>query len=540
MFNVMLVDDEPLVREFLRAHFRQHHPEWKIAAEAMDGQEAWEKLQECRIDLVISDIKMPVMNGIELSRLIHRMEAPPQMVILSGYDEFALAQEALRSGVCNYLLKPVVKEELMEAIHSVTSLLELRNRESLAFYTENSISKESRAQVIKQFLKAVISDSGVEIKTLYPLIYRLKVQLIETEGMIMLLDLDEQSLIERGVPCGDFPIFRFILQQAAAEIAEEDAFGNVFLDEEQLTSVLVTGDDEAQILQRCTELYRRVADAMAVSTGIAVSGGLGSLESELFHLHTSYAAAARNLQCRLLTGQPALFGQREAGSLAGRLKAIDQAAAEIRHALFNRNETAAAIALGSYIDQMRLFTSNEVVTFGIHLTKSIAAGKRELYGQRMNKACRRLQRVFQEQRASWEAESVLAVFRDIAASFSAGQAKPEALDETDIGNRAKAYIYAHYAEPLSLALLADKLGVSQGYLSNTFHRTVGETYVKFLTRIRMEQAAKLLQASPPEKVYDVAEKVGYVGVKHFSHVFKQHFGLPPGEYQEQHLSARRT
>lgn len=541
MFNVMLVDDEPLVREFLRAHFRLHHPEWTVAAEAMDGQEAWEKLQQHGVDLIISDIKMPVMDGIELSRRVHRMAAPPSMLILSGYDEFALAQEALRSGVRDYLLKPVVREELAEAVQSLTSELELRGRERLAFYSESSISKESRAQAVKQFLKAVVSDNSVEIKMLYPLIYRLKVQLIETEGAILLLDLDEISLIEKGIPAGDFPVFRFILQQAAGEVASEHSFGHVFLDEEQLTGVLVTGDDEDHIKHRCRELYRRVAEAMAASAGIAVSGGLGTLESELFQLHASHAAAARNLQCRLPAGQSGLFGPPETDGLTQRLQAIGQAAEQIRQSLLIGKETAVAVALGAYLGEMRRFTADEVVSFGINLIKIVTAGRRELHGQRMIRAYRRLHRVYQDQRVSWEAEAALAVFRDIADCFvpQGGEERPESLNEYDVGNRAKAYICAHYAEPLSLALLAEKLGVTPGYLSNTFHRTVGETYVKFLTRVRMEQAARLLRASPPEKVYDVAEKVGYVGVKHFSHVFKQHYGIPPGEYQEQHSPQAR-
>ena len=104
--------------------------------------------------------------------------------------------------------------------------------------------------------------------------------------------------------------------------------------------------------------------------------------------------------------------------------------------------------------------------------------------------------------------------------------------EHETVTRVKAYIHAHFAEPLSLALIADKMGVSPGYLSSLFHQNTQESYIKFLTRVRMEHAAQLLRAKPPEKVYDVAEKVGYLSVKHFSYVFKQHFGTPPGEYQE--------
>lgn len=106
------------------------------------------------------------------------------------------------------------------------------------------------------------------------------------------------------------------------------------------------------------------------------------------------------------------------------------------------------------------------------------------------------------------------------------------LDEQNIVTKAKEIIYAHYSEPLSLALIAERIDVSSGYLSHIFHKKVNEPYIKFLTRVRMEQAAKLLKEKPAAKVYEVAEKVGYLSVKHFCYVFKQFHGMPPGEFQD--------
>lgn len=106
----------------------------------------------------------------------------------------------------------------------------------------------------------------------------------------------------------------------------------------------------------------------------------------------------------------------------------------------------------------------------------------------------------------------------------------------DIVQKAKEYIYVHYREPLSLALIAEKIGVSSSYLSNIFHKSVGESYIKFLTRVRMEQAEKLLKSTPPYKVYDISERVGYISVKHFSFIFKKYFKISPGEYQEKYLA----
>jgi len=113
--------------------------------------------------------------------------------------------------------------------------------------------------------------------------------------------------------------------------------------------------------------------------------------------------------------------------------------------------------------------------------------------------------------------------------------KPE---EIDYIAKAKNYIYIHYSEPISLALVAEKVCVSASYLSSIFHEKVGESYIKFLTRVRMKQATRLLKIKPNLKIYGVARKVGYVSVKDFSYIFKKYFGQTPGKYQENDLSPK--
>jgi two-component system response regulator YesN len=97
---------------------------------------------------------------------------------------------------------------------------------------------------------------------------------------------------------------------------------------------------------------------------------------------------------------------------------------------------------------------------------------------------------------------------------------------------AKDFIYSHFAEPISLSQIADSLHVSPNYLSKIFHEIVGESYIKFITRIRMEYAARLLKSNSNEKISNVAEKAGYYNWKHFNFVFKEYYNMTPSEYQK--------
>jgi YesN/AraC family two-component response regulator len=103
-------------------------------------------------------------------------------------------------------------------------------------------------------------------------------------------------------------------------------------------------------------------------------------------------------------------------------------------------------------------------------------------------------------------------------------------ETTKIVESAKEFICTHYNEQISLAQTADYLSVNPSYLSDLFHKNIGEPYTKFLTRVRMEQAILLLKSNPNEKIYKVAERTGFVSAKHFNSVFKKFYGLTPTEF----------
>lgn len=118
----------------------------------------------------------------------------------------------------------------------------------------------------------------------------------------------------------------------------------------------------------------------------------------------------------------------------------------------------------------------------------------------------------------------------------AGRPSP---DTGSLPERACAYICAHYSEPISLALVADLLEVTPSYLSDLFHRSVGESYSKYVMRIRMEAATRMLCANPNGKIYEIAKKTGFISPKHFHYVFKKFYGITPNEYLQNHIQGRQ-
>jgi len=370
----------------------------------------------------------------------------------------------------------------------------------------------------------------------------MKVSLIESEGAIMILALDEDLMLQKSVSLADLSVFKYILYQVAAEIIEVDNMGCVSFDDEEYSIILVTGDDEEEILHRCRVLHEQVNSVLFKNTGITVSGALGSCVYDALQLHTSYQKATQMLPCRLVGGGGSVYEWVERSMLLKQIQAIDEALTSILSGVLENNEITYTLGIKNLVDIMESieYNSLRIVSFGYRLITRLADtlgdGSKNAY-----EAALMMLRDFRN--SEWRTdhenrELITNLYISIVHVFA--QLETGGEDENTIVSQAKSYIYDHYAEPLSLGLIAEQIGVSVSYLSNVFHKGVNESYIKFLTRIRMEQAAKLLRSSNEEKIYEVSEKVGYVSVKHFSHVFKQFFGMPPGEYQEKHRKVERT
>ncbi len=541
MFNMMIVDDESLTREFMKLNIPLINTQWQTAYEATDGQEALEILKHHKVDLIITDIKMPVMNGLELCKIVSLTYPNQKIIILSGYDEFTLAREAIRYGVNEYLLKPIVNEELKEAINRITLEISKERNQELVDKTMRTLSEDSKSHVIKNFLKAVISDSHAEIKVLYPLLFRLKVSLIESEGLMMVLSLDEDLMMGKSIPPSDIPVFKYILNQVAAEIIEETNMGKVFYDMDENTVVLITGDHETEMIERCREVYGKVAEVIFNSTAVTVTGAIGMPVNDVLQLNLSYHKARKMLLSRLQLGGGSLYSFHDDTSNLQFINELDKVISAVKSGLLDHNERQYLVSVKNYVELFDQFTIGAVTRYGLYMMESIASLDPGFAGAGAGKAWNLLKSFGLSMKTDPHKEEIIAVFNEIIKSF-AQHAEPdqEHYNEHDLVTKAKDYIYAHYSEPISLALIAETIGVSSSYLSNIFHKSVHESYIKFLTRVRMEEAAKLLKSRPSPKVFDVSEKVGYVSVKHFSYVFKQHFNMPPGEFQEKHMNAHAS
>ena len=537
MYTAMIVDDEPLTREYFKKNIASINPNWKIIAEASDGEEALKLLTKKKIDLLITDIKMPVMDGLELCRKVLKNNPKQKVIILSGHEEFDFAKEAINLGVYSYILKPIVKVELKNNLDKITQKINAEEEDRIELDRIISISKDLKKQVIEKFLKAIISDSYIEIKSLYPILFKMKENFIDSEGIIMILRADEDIILENNISISDIPIIKLLLNEAASRVVEEDkGIGRVFSDIEDNTIILLNISDRNSYSEYCKKIFNLISEEFEKRTKIKISGAIGNLENEILQLNLSYKNAYNIILNRLISGENKLYIFGKETDTMDKTYDISRIISSIKSGVLDNNEVSYMMAISKYLEQMSTYTISEIFRFGVHIIKSIKELTNCIFDEKVEESLKTLKDLLQQENHIFSRDNVQHIFKELVTIMKKGQdeIKNES-EEIDFIAKAKDYIYIHYSEPISLALVAERVCVSASYLSNVFHEKVGESYIKFLTRVRMEQATRLLKTKPELKIYRVAEKVGYVSVKHFSYIFKNHFNQTPSEYQEKHL-----
>jgi two-component system response regulator YesN len=530
MYSVLVVDDEYLMRRYLTDHLPEIDPRWQVTGEAADGMEAVELLNKNAYDLVITDIRMSEMNGLELIRYISRMRPAIKVVILSGYDEFSYAQEAVRFGVSDYILKPVNDGDLRDVLERIAGRLQSQNVSDLTLKILQNMPSDATMEITRSFLFALIYNRQSDIKTLYPLVHRLKISLIEGVSAALIVSPDIPEILIQRRSVSEIPVYRLILQRVVSEATENVPWAKACANRSDDAVLLVTGEDSREVSDRCRQLYETVNAAMQAQSEIPVCAAFGEAVDDILQFGTAYRSAYAALSLLLAVPPPAVCRYISEKQFAARIQELTGAI----YADLERGDLGKLYAdVASYCNALSPAASPEtLLRYGAFMLRhpSEASGP---WSDRIDFAYKSLLDLLDKSRDMElsEKEGIGALYEMTASLADIPKTKPLSGREcTILVEKAKEYICTHFREPLSLAMISGDLGVSASYLSDVFHKDTGESYSRFLTRIRMEQAAVLIRANPNEKIYSIAEQVGFVSAKHFNSVFKKYFGVTPGDY----------
>lgn len=506
----MIVDDEQLTRSFLKTMIPKLSPNWQVVGEASDGSEACALLAAGSYDLVITDIKMPIMDGIALCETIYLNFPHIVTVILSGYGEFEYAKKAIRYGVSNYLLKPIVNSELQAMLNEIATVLDQKESSNLEYLKLVQLSSRYKEDIGTNLLQAIVSQSHVQIKSLFPLLYQLDINLMDEEGVILVLQQSYAASLSKSTSV-NAALTKLLIYQTALQ-ALKGTHGKVFLDATGNTLVYLPLTQNDNLRKSVFQVHNSISSIFDQTLSVELNTYVGSVETDILQLSLSYENANNAILQAMFASKktPVTFY-------------LDSLSSTLIEQLHNLLATL-MYALNSHDTVTTKLTTDNLLEFATNHLSSWATTHFTVYV--LDYLCQNLSL---DNVNTHEVINLSEGIELIETMMNKPLLDNQA--ENTLVSKVKDYILNHYDEPISLSLIADVLSVSPSYLSNLFHESVGQSYIKYLTDVRMKQASLLLLNDKSMTLEEITKKVGYISVKHFSYVFKKHFNMTTSEYK---------
>ena len=504
-YKVLIVDDEPIIRRGLSLTVPWQDHRMEVAGTACDGKEAIEKIEEMKIiDIIVTDVKMPNADGLELAAWISENRPDLSVIMISGYEEFSYARQALKSGVDDYLLKPVNIKELLETASGIIRKIE-QSREK---------EKEERLANLANAIYMEVKGNG----------HPLHIQPGEDTRLFPFLTLlDSRTLAIEEWEEQDFTIAKEAWYQDMQDLlqtANMEAV-SIFLDSHiMLTCILLDGSSQPKDL-------------------------IGRLSSFPFRYSLYFiladesctAEAIRTACSSLIRHIPFLPGSEKgivAGKIARKLKKIETAGLtdSFLHSVIQGRE-----------DMKRETDVLFKRIAGLALPLNETAGLCRNLLQQLNS---RFESVLPQDRSRSDSfqelfeEADISLYNSYAAikrDFSAKLARISSLlNVQDSGKHdwllkeAENYIQSNYNRQLSVQEAAEAIGFSPNYFSSVFKQAAGCSFSEYVHKLRVAKARELL-TNTPHRVNEIASLTGYQEYKYFVEIFKKQTGMTPTEYR---------
>lgn len=520
MYKVFLVEDEIVTREGIRDSVDWTAAGFEFCGEASDGEMALPLLEKNGPDVLITDIKMPFMDGLQLCKIVRERTPWVKIIILSGHDEFQYAQEAVRLGITEYLLKPVGVQDLRRVLRKVAGQLdqEQEERESLQqlkHQVEDDLALRQEKFLLKLVMGGMASLEAIEQGQ------QLGLNLIANWYQVLVVEFKLNEQAEQFDYYQHQQVERTILRLVGNN-------PDVYLSKKGITKLLLLlkGDTDEYLKQETNLLTELIKNEIKNKTNSPVRVGVGSPQDRIGNIHQSFATALTNLhQVDVANGN----GKLEKAELLDLDKSIleDYLQCGIIDEFANFFEMYLE-PLGEAVLQSYLIKNYIFVDIVLTIAKFVhqLGGNVDQVIPEINYVETLLMNIKTLDQLREETRRILGgalAFRDSQAQNQYGT----------IIHQARKYIEHHYADPdLSLNVVAAQVNLSPSHFSAVFSRQTDETFTEYLTRLKIEKAKELLRTTTL-KSFEISSQIGYNDPHYFSHVFKKHTGLSPRNFRLQ-------
>jgi len=518
--RIMIVDDEEMLRNHIAGLEQWAEMGCEITGTAHNGMEALRLVEELKPDLVITDIRMPVMNGIEFTEKLRETNPDLPVVFLSAYNDFVYAKQAFKLGVIDFITKPVQLEELFSVVDMV--MQEARYSNQVDFLEqENAIN-------------AMLSD---EID------HEVKKEWLEREGkaghrlVVLSVEIDNIDLLYTTGK----PISQLSLREAiSCTIRIYPYLFWTYMDHRGLFVLLFEPlDGEWDLVGDSMKIANEILEASRQAFDFSVSIGISGLLPSLLDLPQGLEEVRKCFDYRMLLGKRSIISYGAIASLGNDTMDWDKERLVIIEEIMRRADTAAIVP--QMREVYRELLSKELnKSFIQHYMMEIVSRAEKVLGELAIKAEYPDYNGIRKKLLTFD---VLADLMKFLEDFLIEVTVLIKSASQDNGNmvirKMKQYIADHYKDEISLNTLANYLHLNPSYLSRLIRRITGETFSDYLWSYRIDMAKRKL-LTEDVKTSEVAYRTGFKDAAHFSNLFKKIVGVSPREYRLTDKSKERS
>lgn len=540
MYRALIIDDEEPVREAIRILGDWEGLRIEDVLEAKDGKAGLDMLREYRPDIVMVDMKMPEMNGAEFLRAVETEFPELLTIVVSGYNDFEYTRQAIHSKVVDYLLKPINRQDLNQALGKAVGLLEAKNRVRSESITKNIAYNMSLPKLKEKIYFSIIERSFKKRNN------GAFLSLIGAEdpnlryGVLVLRILNMEAIRDSRFHA-DTELLYFAVANVINEMSNDGltyfSFANPKQEREIIAVFTSRGGYPKELMFRAEQVLKSIVSHLSSLFGIIAAGGFGPVGTEPLDLADSYEAAVgsvRQIDLLRLTGkavigQPDKPAQKEIHSLTGRMPFL-------RTALEAGNLNQAKTVLGEFSGKIR---SSDGFSLGDadRVIREIVVLLNDMALELGVPADRTPSSGGERELRSFGIETDFAMFDQFEqVLIRILEYYSEQIRQSLSGSRPfnvediKEYIDNHYFEDIKISMFTEKYFLSREYLMKLFKQQFGYGIHEYVQKVRMDKAQQLLDDSSL-KIQEISEMLGYKDKNYFSKAFRNYYSVSPSEYR---------
>lgn len=520
MYKVLVADDEYWTREKIRRMIPWESYSLEFLEPAADGEEVLRRMEEECPDILITDINMPFLNGVDLLSRMHEQYPDVVTFVISGYDDFEYVKGTFMSGSINYLIKPITRIDLVNALTRALELISERAHEKEELLKAGSALQDREfSHLIEHkdtsFVPSVTLNSGMDLA-----------------GMsLMLIKIHNLKELARQNGHDMNRLSYNLKKQIRDQLGYEKAiiFNHVYRSNE---FIVVSEQVERELEKGAKKLLQYFSSCVQSPVTVCISGHSYSMES----IHMAYVEAVGLLMTRRYCAEHEILipGKMKTGD--GKMNQYVQGVYEkqIRNCLMTGNKEELSeiiferIGLGhcvekswSYLEVRQTVRQilNLLTECAYQETSGMTPGEMESMIESADKTVEAM-----------DQPALCEMLQEIILLLLPEQKETATDSMKDIARRAADWLEEHYAEELTLSSLAERYHVESSYFSRIFRQETGQNLILYITNRRIEKAKEYMRESRTN-LAEIAFLVGYDDYTYFSRVFRKHTGMSPREYR---------